>query len=77
MENYRREWDDGKSMFKNKPLHDVNSNYADSVRYMCQSLPLLGIGLTDSEWEKQKRAALYGSKTNLPPQLTPTDPFRR
>ncbi len=77
LENYRREWDDAKSMFKNKPLHNVHSNYADAIRYMCQSLPLLGIGLTDSEWERQKNKALYGNKSNLPRELTPTDPYRR
>jgi len=77
LENYRREWDDAKSMFKNKPLHDIHSNYADSIRYMCQSLPLLGIGLTDAEWERQKNKALYGTKSNLPRELTPSDPYRR
>lgn len=77
LENYRREHDDDKGMFKNKPLHNVHSNYADAIRYMCQSLPLLGIGMTDDEWERQKRKALYGTSNTLPPQLTPNDPYRR
>jgi phage terminase large subunit len=30
---YRKEWDDKRGAFKNKPLHDFTSHYADAFRY--------------------------------------------
>jgi hypothetical protein len=32
--NYTQEWDDSKGMFRDKPLHNWASHYADSARYM-------------------------------------------
>src|SRR5436190_12506588 len=37
LEQYRREWDDEKKCFMQKPLHDWSSNPADSFRYLAQS----------------------------------------
>jgi phage terminase large subunit len=37
LEQYRREWDDDLKTFKASPLHDGNSHYADSARYMALS----------------------------------------
>jgi hypothetical protein len=34
LSNYRRDWDDKKKVFKDKPLHDWASNPADAFRYM-------------------------------------------
>lgn len=34
LEQYRREWDDDDKAFKDKPLHDWTSHYADSFRYL-------------------------------------------
>jgi phage terminase large subunit len=34
LEQYRREWDDEKKAFKQNPLHDWCSHYADAFRYM-------------------------------------------
>ncbi len=31
---YQREWDDEKKMFKDKPLHNWTSHYADGLRYL-------------------------------------------
>ena len=31
---YHREWDDEKKMFKDKPLHDWTSHFADGMRYL-------------------------------------------
>jgi phage terminase large subunit len=33
LSSYRKEWDDDKGMFKNKPLHDFASHAADAFRY--------------------------------------------
>jgi hypothetical protein len=32
---YRREYDEKNKIFKDKPLHDRSSHYADAFRYMC------------------------------------------
>jgi hypothetical protein len=37
LEQYRREWDDERKCFTQKPLHDWSSNPADSFRYLSQS----------------------------------------
>lgn len=34
IKQYRREWDDGLKMFKDKPLHDWTSHIADAFRYL-------------------------------------------
>ena len=34
LENYRKEFDDVRNVYKNKPLHDKYSHCADSIRYM-------------------------------------------
>jgi hypothetical protein len=35
LKGYRREWDENNLMFKDTPLHDWCSDYADSFGYMC------------------------------------------
>lgn len=37
LEQYRREWDDEKKVFRANPLHDWSSHYADSFRYMAMA----------------------------------------
>lgn len=34
LSEYRKEWDDVRGEFKNKPLHDENSHFADATRYL-------------------------------------------
>jgi len=69
LENYRREWDEVRSIYKNKPVHNWASNYADALRYMCMSLHKTRRGLTSEEFERQKAEALYGNKQVLPRAL--------
>ena len=35
LRSYRREWDDEKRCFGEKPVHDWTSHYADAFRYAC------------------------------------------
>ena len=35
IENYHKEWDDKKKIFKPTPLHDWSSHFADTLRYIC------------------------------------------
>lgn len=60
LENYRREWDEAKNLYKNKPIHDWSSNYADSLRYLCQSLHKTKKGLSSEEFDRKRAEALYG-----------------
>ena len=41
---YQREFDEKMNRYKDKPLHDWASDYADSFRYLALSLPLIGSG---------------------------------
>ena len=65
LENYRKEWDDIKQIYINKPVHNWASNYADSLRYMCQGIYKAKRGLSPEEFERKRAEALYG-KPNLP-----------
>lgn len=66
LENYKREWDDQKQVYKNKPVHNWSSHYADAIRYLCMSLHKTKRGMTSDEFERKKAEALYGNKQNLP-----------
>ena len=66
LENYRKEWDDVKQTYKNKPIHNWASNYADSLRYLCVSLHKTKRGMTSEEFDRKKAQALYGNQGNLP-----------
>lgn len=39
LRSYRKEWDDKKKCFKDKPLHDWASDPADAFRYLARGLP--------------------------------------
>lgn len=67
LENYRYEYDRKLSRYKEIPLHDKYSHGADSFRYLCLSLPKSKDSLTQSDLDRQKREALYGEVSNLPP----------
>lgn len=60
LENYRREFDIDKNVYKNKPIHDIHSDYADSMRYLCQSLYKTKKGLTSEEFDRKRAEARYG-----------------
>lgn len=38
IENYHREYDEHKKVYKEKPLHDWSSHYNDSLRYLAEGL---------------------------------------
>ena len=55
LENYSKDWDHNRGMWKDKPLHDINSHGADAFRYLAVSHPI--IGFKDKE---RKRAKVRG-----------------
>ena len=64
IENYRQEWDSKRQIYKDRPLHDMNSHYADALRYLCVSLPKTQDGTTAEELEKRYRKVVYGEDSS-------------
>lgn len=63
LENYRKEWDDKRQMYTNKPVRSWASHYADCLRYVCLSLPQTERGMSSEEFEIMKAKALYGDSS--------------
>lgn len=66
LENYRKEWDEQKQIYKNKPVHNWASNYADALRYLCLSLHKTKKGRSGEDFDRAKAQALYGNNSQLP-----------
>jgi len=47
---YRSEWDDKRQVFRLKPVHDANSDYADSLRYYAVTPEMSGSALGGSTY---------------------------
>lgn len=47
LRNYRREFEERRQVFYDKPLHDWSSHYSDAMRYLA-----VGLDETDSSWSK-------------------------
>ena len=66
IENYRQEYDQKRKVYKPKPLHNWASHYADSLRYLCLSLPKTQDGMTPEDIDRNYRKAVYGTDMELP-----------
>lgn len=66
IENYRQEYDARRKVYKNHPLHDWSSHWADCLRYLCISLPKTRDGLSPEELDKRYREAFYGEQSTMP-----------
>lgn len=64
LENYYREWDEEKQIYKSKPVHNWASNYADCLRYLAQAIYLTRKGKSGDEFERVRNEALYGNRLN-------------
>jgi phage terminase large subunit len=69
LENYRREWDEKRQQYDDKPMKGWMCHYADALRYMCQAIHKTSTGLTSEEFERQRAQAIYGSRDILPRQF--------
>jgi phage terminase large subunit len=67
LENYRQEYDVKNRVYKSNPLHNFASHFADSIRYMCVSLPKTRDGLSPEELDRRYQEAILGSGSGLPP----------
>lgn len=66
LENYRKEWDADKAVYKNKPVHNWASNFSDSLRYLCLTLHKNKKGMSSEEFDRKKAQALYAGSNDLP-----------
>lgn len=62
LENYRKEFDNLRKVYHDKPVHDNSSHYADGFRYACLMLNKLGPGLSPEDLKERHRKAVYGNK---------------
>ena len=65
LENYKREWDDQKRVYKPKPLHNWSSHFADGIRYLAASLEHLKPKKSLDEINRTRRQALYGNSNRF------------
>ncbi len=66
IENYRQEYDGKRKVYRDYPLHDWSSHWADSLRYLCISLPKTRDGLSPDDLDKRYQEAIGGSNAHLP-----------
>lgn len=64
--DYRKEYDSERKVYRATPLHDDNSHFCDSLKYLCASLSLLKTGMTAKDVEKLRTEALYGDNGGIP-----------
>lgn len=62
LENYRKEWDAKRGVYKSHPLHDKNSHYADAMRYLAICLPKTKDGKSAQDLDRSYREAMYGEQ---------------
>lgn len=48
LRNYRREYDEKRSVFYDKPMHDWSSHFSDAMRYLA-----IGLDESDSSWQSK------------------------
>ena len=65
LENYYREWDEIKQVYKGKPVHNWASHYCDAFRYMCMSLYRTKKQTDSKDFDRKLQEAKYGNR-NLP-----------
>lgn len=56
LQTYRKEWDDKRGMWKDKPYHGPESNAADSFRYFATSLDVILSEIASSETVEMQQA---------------------
>jgi hypothetical protein len=66
LDAYRQEYDSVKKIYKNQPLHDFASHFADCFRYLAVSLPKTKDSLSSEDLDANYRRAMYGEESSLP-----------
>jgi hypothetical protein len=71
LENYRREFNEKRKIYHDRPLHDQYSHGADAMRYLSLSLRYVQKGSSAQDLDKRYREAMYGESERTPA------PFRK
>lgn len=66
LENYRKEWDEQRQMYTNKPVKSWANHYADAFRYLCLAIHKTKKNMSSEEFDRAKARALYGGTQDLP-----------
>lgn len=67
LENYRREFDEQRNVYYEKPVHDQFSDPADAFRYMAININRCGKESSPEDLDKRYHEVMYGTKQDLPP----------
>lgn len=67
LESYRREWDDKRKVYKQNPLHDDSSHYADAFRYMNLVLDRTRDTYSAQDLRKSYEQTVYGRTQSIDP----------
>lgn len=62
LENYYREWDEQRQVYKPKPVHNWASNYASAFMGIFLGLHHTQTGKSGAEYDRLRNEALYGTK---------------
>ena len=65
LESYRKEYDPRHKVYRNQPLHDHHSHYADAMRYLSVSQTKTSDGMSKEDIERARREA-YGVPSRSP-----------
>lgn len=57
LRDYRKEYDERLKKYRNKPLHDHNSHFADALRYLSIYLPFIQDGMSEQDAERIRKSA--------------------
>jgi len=71
MESYRREWNETRGMYDDKPVKSWANHYCDALRYLCQGIHKTKKGMSKEDFEAKRVEALYGNNSMLPRILDP------
>jgi hypothetical protein len=66
LENYYREWDEERQVYKPKPVHNWASHPADAIRYLCLAINKTKRSTTAEDVERARRNYYYGNRSPLP-----------
>jgi len=66
LENYRKEYDNKRKVYNDRPYHDNYSHICDALRYGCLMLPRLGKDPSPEELNERYRRVMYGEQNALP-----------
>lgn len=66
LENYRQEFDSKRKVYRDRPLHDHNSHYADAFRYLVLSLSRSKDGQTTAEELERRYLQTVEAQEQMP-----------